>query len=276
MSRKTALADPRSMQWHDVEADGDAREDKAWRELMGDDGQADRSVRDIVAAELGAIVRKFDPHQPRDPSGKWSVIGAAKHAAEKLIAGADDSPRTGSDALDIPPVNLAHMGSDPRAASLWYRTGDNSLDTPDGHPGFVGLNDYMRNGRDDPAMKRRVDDIDSVMRESLLPHAILVHRGIEQFTIGEPGTLTGTSFQDKAFVSTTTSSEWARTFGGSMLNIQVPAGTAAIRMADRDPNDAEAEILLDRDLTFRVMGERVTRDDLGRISSHEIDVQVVR
>jgi hypothetical protein len=72
VSRKTALADPRSMQWHDVEADGDVREDKAWRELMGDDGQAERSVRDIVAAELGAILRKFDPHQPRDPhTGKW-------------------------------------------------------------------------------------------------------------------------------------------------------------------------------------------------------------
>jgi hypothetical protein len=52
VSQKTALTDPRSMQWHDVEADGDVREDKAWRELMGDDGKTERSVRDIVSAEL--------------------------------------------------------------------------------------------------------------------------------------------------------------------------------------------------------------------------------
>jgi hypothetical protein len=41
--------------------------------------------------------------------------------------------------LEVPPLNLADLTErgDPRADALWYRTGDNSMDTPDGMPGFI-------------------------------------------------------------------------------------------------------------------------------------------
>jgi hypothetical protein len=40
-------------------------------------------IRAVVAAELEQL-RKFDPHQPRDPEGKWSLFGAAKKIIETL------------------------------------------------------------------------------------------------------------------------------------------------------------------------------------------------
>ena len=67
----------------------------------------------------------------------------------------------------------------------------------------------------------------------------------------------------------------ALAFEGSLLRIRVPAGVAAVRMADRDDTLAESEVLLDRDLRFRVTGERFTRDDRDRVIGHVIDVEVV-
>jgi hypothetical protein len=37
-------------------------------------------IQAIVAAELDELIRTFDPHQPRDPTGKWSLVGAVRQA----------------------------------------------------------------------------------------------------------------------------------------------------------------------------------------------------
>lgn len=182
----------------------------------------------------------------------------------------------GDEALAAPPRDLAKLTEqgDPRAESLWHRTGDNSLETDDGRPGFVGLNDYMRNRDEypeaDPEMDRRIADIDSVMAESRLASAIEVYRGVDAYHLGEPGELTGIEFTDRAFVSTSTDREHASGFNdGVVMRIHVPAGIAAVRGADRDGDPPESEIVLDRGLTYRVTGERET--DAGP----EIDVEVV-
>lgn len=190
---------------------------------------------------------------------------------------------TGNKALAAPPKNLAEMGGDSRSEALWYRAGDNSLDTPDHEPGYVAMNDRLRHGTNlddrigegfDADMDRKIADIDSVMAESKLPHSITVYRGLDTSSFGASGSLKGTTFKDRAFVSTTTNRDSARAYGARM-KITVPRGTRAIRMADRDPGLIEREILLDRNLTFRIKDERFRRDDRGRIRDRELDVEII-
>jgi len=253
VSQKTALTDPRSMQWHDVEADGDVREDKAWRELMGDDRQADRSVRAIVSAELtrlaghdvtpghdelhhywtkgeglakwvhsahpwtalyhhlvkhvnpemakrmasawfhevlgfwpgtphvGAVrlpkagrsaiaeivaaelelLRKFNPHEPRDPDGKWSLVGAAKKLAGLAKGKPDAAPDEPGSRFPPPPPRLDP--ATPHVAELrrhfkdrvsHARTGDDALAATPGkfsydiqHVGDSNVIKYRGRGR---------------------------------------------------------------------------------------------------------------------------------
>lgn len=238
-------------------------------------------------------------HPAKPPHEQWMHAGKAKavaKTAEKLLAalGAEPpapakatkkaakkatkkaTPKTGDAALAVPPLDLAKMGDDPRAPALWYRTGDNSMETRSGMPGFVPLNEHMRDGGYDAEMDARVADIRSAMRESVLTEPIEVLRGIGSARrFGEPGELKGVEFTDKAFVSTTTNAEHASNFGAALMRIRVPAGVSAIRMADRDPNLIESEILLDSDLGYRITGEQIERDDRGRIRKHILDVEVI-
>lgn len=216
------------------------------------------------------------------PAGGFASTGTRNHPGhDQKSHGRKGSGLTGDDALAAPPRDLAKLTEqgDSRAESLWYRTGDNSRETDHGRPGFVALNDYMRNREEyseaDPEMDRRIADIDSVMAESRLTTAIEVYRGVDVDHLGEPGELTGIEFTDRAFVSTSTDREHASGFNdGVVMRIHVPPGVAAVRGADRAEDIAEygkgeSEIILDRDLTFRVTGERETDEGL------ELDVEVV-
>lgn len=187
-------------------------------------------------------------------------------------------PVTGTAALTAPPLKLSQMtaSGDPRAAALWFRTGDNSLDTRSGMPGFVELNRHMRGQvLGGPEMDARVADIESAMADSKLTRPIVVYRGMDTYELGSIGELEGVEFSDRAFASATTDEAHAKNFG-TVLRITVPSGVGAIRMADRDPDRfTESEILLDRDLKYRVVGERIERNERGRISKHELDVEVI-
>lgn len=163
---------------------------------------------------------------------------------------------------------------DPRADAIWYRTGDNSTETGTLAPGFVDMNQHMRHGGHDPVMDRRVADIDSVLKESRLPQPIKVYRGSATYHLGAPGTLEGVEFTDKAFVSASTDATHAKHFGSLMI-IEVPAGISAVRAADRDPDRPESEIVLDRNLRYRVKAERFDLDERGRIRNHEMDIEVM-
>lgn len=198
---------------------------------------------------------------------------AAKKVAKKVAKKTKVTPKTGNAALAAPPLDLAKMGDDPRAPALWYRTGDNSMEL--GELGFVLLNDHMRLGGFDSDMDARIADIHSAMRDSVLTEPIEVWRGLRATGFGEPGTLKGTEFTDKAFVSTTTDFVHATNFGSAIMRIRVPAGVSAIRMADRDPDMVESEILLDSDLRYRIVDEEIDYDDAGRINNHIINVEVI-
>jgi 2'-5' RNA ligase len=205
----------------------------------------------------------------RDGEGQFArKSGAGTGGANRGV-----TPAEGDAALAAPPLNLADMDrSDPRAEALWFRTGDNSLETRD-YPGYVKLNEHMREGGYSARMDGYVEQIDNAMAESKLSQPIRVYRGVESSALGEPGSLEGVEFSDKAFASVSTDPKHARTFG-SVMTITVPAGTAAIRMADRDPNMVESEILLDRDLRYRVVKE-VFEVRTDRSVRHELEVEVV-
>lgn len=223
---------------------------------------------------LDALTR-FDEEQPRYPAGTPGGVGGQWLGNNVVVSGLE--------ALAVPPVSLDRLvaAGDARAAALWYRTGDNSLETGNGLPGFISLNRFLRGDGPsgvDPDMASRVADIDSVMSESRLPQAIEVVRGVDGQLVdilGGHGSLKGVEFTDRAFVSTTTDRAHADTFGSSLMRITVPEGTAAVRLADRDPDLVEAEILLDRDLRFKVLDEVVERNDFGWVERHEIIAEVV-
>lgn len=176
---------------------------------------------------------------------------------------------------------------DPRAEALWYRAGDNSLETDSGRPGSFEMSAQLRGSEKmTPEMRKRVKDIDSVMAESKLPEPILVYRGADKLggvrpdeAIGQGRNLVGREFKDKSFVSTSTDAAHAHWFGGTVLRITAPAGTPAITMADRkgtERDSRESEILLDRGLTYRVVaqyGRGELKGDWG--GAYVLDVEVV-
>lgn len=197
-------------------------------------------------------------------------------------------PLTGDAALEAPPMKLAAMtkAGDPRADALWYRSGDNSKETASGLPGSFEMNNQLRgHERMTPETKQRVKDIDSVMAESKLGQPIMVYRGVEKLggirpdeAIGQGRNLVGREFTDKAYASTSTDAEHASWFGGTIVRVTAPKGTAAIRMADRagtERDAKESEILLDRGLTYRVTAQYGRGQLKGFFGQYVLDVEIV-
>lgn len=226
------------------------------------------------------------------------VSGRKRELVDRLVGSGPTGPSPstataprveGHAALAAPPHKLSELtaAGDPRADALWYRAGDNSLETSSGTVGAFEMNDQMRSRRLDPAMKARVTAIDSVMAESPLPEPILVYRGAAQLGGIKPGeailegrNLVGREFTDRAFVSTTTDADHASWFGGTVMRITVPKGTGAIRMADRagtERDQQESEILLDRDLKYRITAQYGRGELEGPWGgAYVLDVEVVR
>jgi hypothetical protein len=201
-----------------------------------------RAQRDAIRNDEAALARlraAGPAPRPKSAATSWS------------------EPRSGDAALAAPPMKLADMTGDPRAEALWYRSGDNSLETATGRPGAFDMADQLRSRRLDPAMKARVAAIDSVMKESQLPGPIEVYRGVDlENVFRDWENVVGKQFTDRSFVSTTTDAKHASDFGGAVMRLRVPAGTKAVRMADRggtDFDERESEILLDRGLRFRII-----------------------
>lgn len=245
---------------------------KALDQVMG--LVADRVGRSLTAALVAHLPGKHDQRSHgRGGKPNRAIRNDAdqkNHGRGGKTAGA---PLAGDAALKAPPMDLARMGDDPRAAALQYRNGDNR-DTSDLLPGYIAMNRQMRSGQLDAEMRARVADIDSVMAESQLPESITVYRGMSLHMAGREGSLVGSEFTDQAFSSTTTDPDHASSFGlASVAKITVPAGTSAIRMVDSDPDLVESEILLDRGLTYRITRERFVSSDFG--DRHEVDMEVV-
>lgn len=126
--------------------------------------------------------------------------------------------------------------------------------------GYVEINQRLRYGRrvgqDATEVEERIGALDSVMGRSPLKDTITVTRGAKGHSWLPPGDdLTGASFRDGAFVSTSASMGVSTAMTGKVgvhMTITVPAGTHALKLSDFDD---EAEVLLERGLVYRITAD---------------------
>lgn len=292
------------------------------------DARSDRDD-DIARALIEAfetIERRFDPDQPRDFHGRWSIS-----ASDLLDA------LTGQDALDAVPTEYrsgpkAHFG-DYDGATFTGPEGHGSEQALAEYEGveYDRTNSYLRNGplADHPNMAGHVTDvtreadaetaariaeIDKTMAVSRTTAPVRVervikdgrsvfgpawHEGVmndstkdfeeqdreyERWLAGERPDLTGASWLDQGYTSTTANPAFAEAFGERwaraardmpstegepvIMTITVPEGTGAIQLGDMppttEPGDREhsAELMLQRGLTFKVVADHGV-DDKG-------------
>lgn len=251
------------------------------RTLHGDIG------KDLKPGELAVVVRPGYTFERNGETIRLHKAKVEKATAKEIAAAQPRGILRGDAALDAPPVKLEELSAsgDPRAQSLWYRTGDNSIETG-GTPGAFQMSDQMRSGHFTPEMRGRIEDIDSLMAESRLRDPIEVYRGVDRLgglrpdeAISAGRNLVGREFTDKAFVSATTDAEHGSWFGSTVMRIHVPPGTRAIRMADRagtERDAKESEILLNRGLKFRILAQYGRGELKGPWGgAYVLDVEVV-
>lgn len=159
-----------------------------------------------------------------------------------------------------------------------------------GSHGAVNVNDYLRGSgvftgpvgeSYRPQTEEWIRGLDQAMSTSPTGRDIVVWRGLlrPEQVLGDvhslPKDLTGTTFVDPAFVSTSVSRAASDRFVGAdriQLRVHVPKGTSAIKVSGAE---RESEILLDRGLTYRVVADRSERWPHGPGSVRILDVEVV-
>lgn len=197
----------------------------------------------------------------RDKDGRFSSGGGG--AAGEFDA-AVASAKTGPDALGE--AELKSEPTQPQLAAIGRMGGDGAY--------VVNADLRTRATVDDLAPKNRatVDQLDSVMASAHLASDVVVHRhianGMDVFgrdVDSSVGDITGASWRDRAYVSTSMQDRGA-TGHRIRMRILVPAGTGAFSHPSLDSD----EILLDRGLTFTVV-----RDHGPAVVRH-LDVVVSR
>ncbi len=180
-----------------------------------------------------------------------------------------------------------------RAAPASLTTGRGLTDEQEGGLGFYRatgfeiVNDYLRG---DPRFGQyyagtealadeRVGVIDSAMNNSRLTGDAEVWRGIEnpQRLFGDAldGDMTGATWTERAYLSTTTDEAVAGRFAGAstsdpgvVMRITAPEGTGAVELSGAD---YESELLMERDLELRVTADHGV-DERG---VRHLDVEIV-
>jgi hypothetical protein len=184
-------------------------------------------------------------------------------------------------ALAAPPVRLPDMpqrSADARTLLHWQRRGDEEANglLRRGRVGKPSTADRKYVAPTEEQVRAEIARVDELMARSELSEPITVYRGVSSLrgiisNPGEPGSLVGRRFREKGFMSTSASREQAASFmagetasaNGTMIEIRVPSGTRAITISDAEfkgaANNAgsEQEILLDRELEFRVVSDEM-------------------
>lgn len=113
-----------------------------------------------------------------------------------------------------------------------------------------------------------------------LQESIQTYRGVDNAAslFGEPGSMVGKTFSDKAYLSTSTSKEVADTFtkdvakaenAPGMLTIHIPKGAKAVKVNTGGTNIAEREALLPRNSKLRITSD-VLADGVRRIGAEVV------
>lgn len=261
----------------------------------------------LTAAGISGTAR-FDPQQLRDHNGRWTVeLGESEVAQlmsqrQPLVNSADvlnaapvgiiDHDLQNSSIVCHPPMFICDDSSSRTRtnALLAYRTYDYDI-----------MNSMLR-GTYDEAQQRQdfspADDaeweehkrtistyisvIDEITATSKLTDDVVVLRGTATgrgiFGDALDDDLTGWSWQEKSYVSTTADPKVANSFGsaGLIMTITVPKGTGAVKLSSGsgDPSkttSAESELMLQRGLTLRVMRDNGRSAD----GTRRLDVEVV-
>jgi len=132
------------------------------------------------------------------------------------------------------------------------------------------INDYLRNeGSGDPVIEQQVHHLDRGLASNPSPVALIVYRGVSEAFAAElagSGLAAGDIILDRAFLSTSRHHDIAAAFmydeGGMLLAIGVPAAAEALDIAAFSTYPSEAEILLARNASLRVVGYDASADIL--------------
>jgi hypothetical protein len=227
---------------------------------------------------LSAYELRYSEDQPRDDHGRFGE-GSGGDSGGGL---------TGNAALNAAPLGLVDNTVNPVSGKITSKPGPGM--TPEEakalssyrERGFVKVNGDLRKNDGEPTKpdtQKAVATIDAAMSRSQLMNDVSVERGISNgpamFGDRWQGDLTGTTFVEHGYTSTTTDHNIASEFAdripgvsdGGLARISVPSGTSAIKLSDRGPFQ-EAELLLDRGLTYEVVS------DTGPGSGRQIEMRV--
>ena len=181
-------------------------------------------------------------------------------------------PLTGQAALKSVPKGLPKRGSLTPAQRKSLKVYESAA--------FVGINSALRSDREGGPDVR---NINSAMDESVLPESIEVWRGMNRaeslFGDRLAHDLTGFSWQEKAYSSTSTEERVAKQFvvqgannptGDVLIRVSVPAGTKAVQISDEFGGN-QAEILLQSNTKWTIIKDNGI-DDRG---FRRLDVEAV-
>jgi hypothetical protein len=181
------------------------------------------------------------------------------------LAPAEDQAavRRDMDALAAAPIAAydpaAPITTEQRDALAAYQDGA-------GFASFQAVNGLLRGQTvgDRPDTQRVVDGIDGVMAASRLTGPVEVWRGVRRLGAlpadrRGAGDLTGATWREDAYLSTTPVADHAAPFAGSgrtpiVMRLTVPAGVGAVNMMDPD-DQGEIELLIDRGHEIRVTAD---------------------
>ncbi len=219
-----------------------------------------------------------------EPSGDTALSDTAPPAEPPQVEPTPDDDYAARRAAAVD--GLAALGEVPSSAYTERGiTDDEQIDAFDryvqGHDWEI--NTQLREGRNDPRVAGWIGQIDAAMEASRTRSDIGVWRGLRDgslmFGNRLDADLTGMEWREDAYLSTTADGDISTGFAlGTNVNrpapnpvlmhLLVPAGTGAVEASDER---YEAEILLERGLTLRIVADRGVSPDGVRM----VDVVVV-
>ncbi len=253
---------------------------EAFADVMINGGRASDLSRDIftlLEAEYrrgGGVIRSGpEVALPSLPGPATAAQFEARATAALRGKAADERPRvqaeidaknsdsatwkaTGFDGLDRP------VPGGTTAVTTYLRRpafANDRLRFPDGRPrqDWEPPVDPAKAAKDAAAADRQIANLDKLMAQSPLEQETIVWRGARPVDIGLPdGDPVGFEWTDRGFVSTTgrrsvAENDFAQSGDAVLLRILAPDGTPALGFQGL----GEAEVLLGRGLTFRVVAE---------------------
>jgi hypothetical protein len=191
----------------------------------------------------------FDPDQPRDEGGKWTETGGSVAAEKAGKKWAEDLTATEKDAV-------SHYAS----------------------AGYANINAHLRGKKTTKTPSNdEIERLTKALDKASLPEAVTVYRGISKSLKLRPDM----EFQDKGFMSTTTSFRNAVIFTGlqgpegkgAVLELKVPKGYRAAHIAGKfGAIESENELLLQRGARFRTTKRHRVKVGLHVITVYEAEI----